>query len=215
MSLNRGTKRLPEHVNGLSADHGLFVSDKECRHAGHAPDSRFLLYCFEPGEVPPLFKGPFHRLVIEPHVTSDHREDVDIPNVHTVRKVRCEQGRMERLKQIILAGEFSGLQGQAGIGQKGPVNKGDPERRAHGAKVRHDALDVLGREALCHGRPLRGRLGMDLHAPPFDLKIELLLQLFDDAFADVAEGSDVIGIDLNTYGHESDLVLSTTKALAQ
>jgi hypothetical protein len=33
---------------------------------------------------------------------------------------------------------------------------------------------------------------MDLHAPPFDLKIELFLQLFDDAFADVAEGSDVI-----------------------
>ena len=46
---------------------------------------------------------------------------------------------------------------------------------------------------------------MDLHAPPFDLKIELLLQLFDDAFADVAEGSDVIGIDMNAYGHERGL----------
>jgi len=56
---------------------------------------------------------------------------------------------------------------------------------------------------------------MDLHAPPFCLKIELLLQLFDDAFADVTEGSDVIGIDLNTYRHESDLVLSTIEALAQ
>lgn len=56
---------------------------------------------------------------------------------------------------------------------------------------------------------------MDLHAPPFDLKIELLLQLFDDAFADVAEGSDVIGIDLNAYGHESDLVHLTIEALAQ
>jgi hypothetical protein len=47
---------------------------------------------------------------------------------------------------------------------------------------------------------------MDLYTPPFDLKIELLLQLFDDAVADVAEGSDVIGKDLNAYGHESDLV---------
>jgi len=122
---------------------------------------------------------------------------------------------MERFEQIMLAGEFSGLKGQAGIGQKGPVNKGDPERRTHRTKVLHDALDVPGREALCHGGPLRGRLGMDLHAPPFDLKIELLLQLFDDAFADVAEGSDVIGIDLNAYGHESNLVLSTTEALAQ
>jgi len=45
---------------------------------------------------------------------------------------------------------------------------------------------------------------MDLNAPPFDLKIELLLQFFDDTFADVAEGSDVIGEDLNAYGHESN-----------
>jgi hypothetical protein len=56
---------------------------------------------------------------------------------------------------------------------------------------------------------------MDLHAPPFYLKIELLLQLFDDAFADVAEGSDVIGIDLNAYGHECRLVLSTAATLTQ
>jgi hypothetical protein len=47
---------------------------------------------------------------------------------------------------------------------------------------------------------------MDFHAPPFDLKIELLLQFFDDAFADVAEGSDIIGKDLNAYGHKSNLV---------
>jgi hypothetical protein len=145
----------------------------------------------------------------------DHREDVDISNVQTVRKVCREQGGMERLEQIVLAGEFSGLKGQAGIGQKGPVSKGDPERRTHGAKVPHDTLDVIGREALCHGGPLKGRLGMDLHATPFDLKIELLFQLFDDAFADIAEGSNVIGIYLNAYGHKSDLVLSSIEALAQ
>jgi len=56
---------------------------------------------------------------------------------------------------------------------------------------------------------------MDLHAPPFDLKIELLLQFFDDAFADVAEGSDIIGKDLHDYGHESDLVLSENEASAK
>jgi hypothetical protein len=33
---------------------------------------------------------------------------------------------------------------------------------------------------------------MDFHAQPFDVEIKLLLQLFDDALADVAEGSDVI-----------------------
>jgi hypothetical protein len=42
---------------------------------------------------------------------------------------------------------------------------------------------------------------MDLHAPPFDRKVELLFQLFDDALADKAEGSDVVGEDFNVYGH--------------
>jgi hypothetical protein len=43
---------------------------------------------------------------------------------------------------------------------------------------------------------------MDFDAPPFYLKIEFLLQLFDDALADVAERSDIIGKDLNTDRHE-------------
>jgi len=43
---------------------------------------------------------------------------------------------------------------------------------------------------------------VDLDAPPDDLKVEFLFQLFDDALADVAEGSDVIGEDLHADGHE-------------
>jgi hypothetical protein len=46
---------------------------------------------------------------------------------------------------------------------------------------------------------------MDLHPTPLDLKIEFLFQLFDDALADVAEGSDVIGKDLHADGHERPL----------
>jgi hypothetical protein len=42
---------------------------------------------------------------------------------------------------------------------------------------------------------------MDLHSPPFHDKVELLLQLFDDALADVAEGSDVVRKYLNADGH--------------
>jgi hypothetical protein len=34
---------------------------------------------------------------------------------------------------------------------------------------------------------------MDFHADPFYFEVELFLQLVDDALADVAEGSDVIG----------------------
>jgi len=42
---------------------------------------------------------------------------------------------------------------------------------------------------------------MDLHAPPFNDEIELLLQLFDDTLADVAERSDVVGKEFNADGH--------------
>jgi len=45
------------------------------------------------------------------------------------------------------------------------------------------------------------------------MKIEFLHQFFDDAFADVAEGSDIIGIDLNMNGHEGDLAFSQQNRL--
>jgi hypothetical protein len=56
---------------------------------------------------------------------------------------------------------------------------------------------------------------MNLHTPPFYLKIELLLQFFDDAFADVAERSDIIGEDLHDYGHESGLLFSANEVSAK
>ena len=54
---------------------------------------------------------------------------------------------------------------------------------------------------------------MDLHALPFDFEVEFLFQLFDDALANVAEGSDVIGKHLHADGH-GNLVL-TIEASAQ
>jgi hypothetical protein len=42
---------------------------------------------------------------------------------------------------------------------------------------------------------------MDLDAPPFDCEVELLLQLFDDAFADKTERSDIVGENLQADGH--------------
>jgi hypothetical protein len=52
---------------------------------------------------------------------------------------------------------------------------------------------------------------MDLHTSPIDLKVEFLFQLFDDALADVAEGSDVIGKDLHEDRHENNLVFRHLK----
>ena len=52
---------------------------------------------------------------------------------------------------------------------------------------------------------------MDLHASPEDIEVEFLFQLFDDALADVTEGSDVIGKDLHADGHENDLVFRQLK----
>lgn len=46
---------------------------------------------------------------------------------------------------------------------------------------------------------------MDLDAPPFHLKVEFPLQLFDDALADVAERSDVVGENLHAYAHATPL----------
>ena len=42
---------------------------------------------------------------------------------------------------------------------------------------------------------------MDFYTAPVDLKNEFLLQLFDDALADIAEGSDIVGEDPHFNSH--------------
>ena len=46
---------------------------------------------------------------------------------------------------------------------------------------------------------------MDFPAGPFHVEVKLLSQLFDDALADVAEGSYVIGEDADVDGHNKSL----------
>jgi hypothetical protein len=65
----------------------------------------------------------------------------------------------------------------------------------------HHAVDIIRAKEFGKGPTFRRRFRMDLNTTPFDNKIELLLQLFDDALADVAEGSDIVGKDLNRDGH--------------
>ena len=81
------------------------------------------------------------------------------------------------------------------------VSKGDPELSTHGAEVPHHAVDIIRTKELGQRPSFRRRFRVDLHSPPFNRKVELLLQLFDDALADVAEGSDVVGEDCNADGH--------------
>jgi hypothetical protein len=70
----------------------------------------------------------------------------------------------------------------------------------------HHSIDVFNTEELCQ-RPSSWRgLRMNLNAAPFDCKVELLLQLFDDALADVAEGSDVIGKNFYADSHSKILI---------
>jgi hypothetical protein len=46
---------------------------------------------------------------------------------------------------------------------------------------------------------------VDLDAEPFKLELELLPELVDDALADEAEGSDVVGKDAYADGHDDNL----------
>ncbi len=203
---SHGTEGLPEHVKRLRADNGFFVIDEERGNAGHAQTGGVFLRLFEHQQVLPAFNGARHRIGVNPDAACDLPEDIEIADIEAVRKVGGKHCFVKPLEFALFPGEFRCKEGQAGIGKDGSVHEGDPEGCAHGAKVLHHALDVLGPEPRCHGGPLGGRFRMDLYTPPFDLKIELLLHLFDDAVADVAEGSNVIGKDLNAYGHERDLV---------
>ena len=95
------------------------------------------------------------------------------------------------------------------------VGKSDPELGAHCAHMLHHAVYIIRAKEFGQGPTFRRRFRMDLNTTPFDNKVELLLQLFDDTLADVAERSDIVGKDLNRDGHGMNLVYShiTAKTL--
>jgi hypothetical protein len=73
---------------------------------------------------------------------------------------------------------------------------------AHYAQVVHHAVDVFEPEEVGERPSLRRRVRVNLDAQPRDGEVELLLQFLDDAFADKAERSDVVGKDFDFDGHE-------------
>ena len=56
----------------------------------------------------------------------------------------------------------------------------------------HHSVNVFDAEEFGQWPSFRRGIRMNFNAPPFDCNVEFLLQLFDDALADVAEGSDVV-----------------------
>ena len=67
-----------------------------------------------------------------------------------------------------------------------------------------------------HGQQyaFRGRLGMNFKGEPFILNGEFFFQLVDNALADIAEGSYIVGKYAHLYGHgmNPSFVFSTRQA---
>jgi len=106
---------------------------------------------------------------------------------------------MERVEPALCAGVFGCLERTVRIGKEWTVKEGDAEGGTLPAQMLHHIVDVPGMEEFGQQSPSRRRFGMDLHAPPFHGELELLLQFFDDALADVTKRSNIVGINGQTY----------------
>lgn len=117
---------------------------------------------------------------------------------------------MERLESPALASVLGRLQSCAGIGKEWPVGEGNAELRAGYAQMFHHPRDILRSEEVGEGSSLHRRFRMDLDTAPIQRKFKLLLQLFDDAFADIAEGSDIVReyFDADCHGSPSRAIVS-------
>ncbi len=71
MAFSSGAEGFPEYVEGLSADDGFFVTNKERRHAGYAAASGIFLGLFELCQKPGAFDRVNHGISIETGVPAD------------------------------------------------------------------------------------------------------------------------------------------------
>ncbi len=196
-----GTNGVSEHVEGLGAYYGFLLPDDERGDAGDSGPGSLLLSLLETRKIAAALYRLFHCIGIKSGVHPELPKHLGTADVEPVREICGKKRLVKGIEFALLPGKLGGHESGPGIGEEWAVGKGYSQRRAHGSKMSHDPVDVLLAEPRCHGDPLGRSIRMDLHSQPLDLEIELLFQFFDDAFADVAEGSDVVGKDSNGDRH--------------
>ncbi len=128
-------------------------------------------------------------------------KNIEVSYIEAVGKIGAEKRGVKFVEASLFSAEFRGQESGVGVGQKGPGGKRDPERGSVLLETPVHAPDVLRAEEVGQGAARCRRFRMDLDSPPHDGELEFLFQLFDDALADEAIRSDVIGKDLDFYRH--------------
>lgn len=154
---------------------------------------------FEPRKVDAAFDRTHHPVRIDPAGTGNGPDHLRIPDIPPLRKIRPEHGFMKGLVDAFVTGELRSLQDHAGIGQESPLAEYEPELLATLPNMLPHSRKIAPLEKLRIENPLNRRLRMQLIADPLLANIVFLLQQIDNALADIAERSDVVREDSESY----------------
>ncbi len=164
---------------------------------GRAESICFGLVCgfLKAGDMDAPFKCHSQHHRIETHTFCNIQDNRSITDVLAVGEKRPKNGFMVGVMFSMVFRKFASLHRHARIAHQRLRTEPNAHFFATLIQLSEESFRIHSRKIIFPAYTLRWCVGMDFKWQPFINYGEFLFQLVDNTFADIAEGSDIVGID--------------------
>ena len=192
-----------ERIRGLRAADRSVALDHERWCGGKSICPGHTCGGLKTGQVGASLKRPIQRRRIESHAPGQFQNHRSITDVPAFREKRPENSFVVGLIPAMFFGEFATLHRQTGIAHQRLRAEADAHFPSARVELREEGFRIHAREIVLPEDTLGWRVGMDFKRQPFIADRGFAFQGFDNTFADIAERSDIVGIDRDADGFHS------------
>ncbi len=160
------------------------------------------------GQVDASLERRIQRHCIESHLCCQFQDNRSITDVPAFREKRPENGLVKGVIFTVFFREFTGLHCHTRIAHQRLRSEPDAHLLAALIKLPEEGFRIHARKVIFPEDTLGRRIRVNFERQPHFVDYKFFFQFFDNTFADIAERSDIVGIDRDADGlHASFSIL--------
>ncbi|MDJ0803225.1 MAG: hypothetical protein QNI97_10150 [Desulfobacterales bacterium] len=152
------------------------------------------------GQIGASLKGGIQRDRIESHLCGQFQDNRSITDVPAFREKCPENGLVKGVIFSMLFRELTALHRHTGVAHERLRSETDAQLLAALIELLKKAFRIHAGKVIFPEDTLRRRIRVDFERQPLLVDDEFFFKFFDNTFADIAERSDIVGIDRDADG---------------